>query len=235
MAEKRTDGDAVAVWAAYASDRSTANRNAVVRLYLPLVTLHANKMKSSVPRDLDRGDLMQAGVLGLIRAVELFDSDRGLKFETYAGYRVRGAMLDWMRDKNDWFQRGVRADHPEIKMFSYDVVGEDHSANESDNMHDKLECLSYEDTTIITSQRLVDLRLLLLRLPDRSRRVLDMRFRDGMSCLEIGAVIGVSESRVSQIIHKTINTLRRIMGVRGKCGRLRKVRGRIQSNQEVQL
>jgi len=212
MAKKRTDGDAVAVWAEYRRNATTANRNAVVRHYLPLVTLHANKMKNSVPCDLDRGDLMQAGALGLIRAVELFDPSRQLKFETYAGYRVRGAMLDWIRNRSDWFPRGVRHDHPDVVMLSYDAVGQANGYNKgSGSMIDMLECLSYEDTGIITSQRVVDLRLAMVQLPRQMRMMVRLHWFDGLTMAEVGKAMGVSDSWVSRVLIAAKTSLKKML------------------------
>src|SRR5262245_39911745 len=73
---------------------------------LPFVEALARRMASSMPHSIDVGDLVQDGVLGLIDAAHRFDADRGIKFETFAERRVRGAMIDALR-KDAW-PRGVR-------------------------------------------------------------------------------------------------------------------------------
>src|SRR4026207_2000560 len=73
---------------------------------LPFVEALARRMASSMPNSIDIGDLVQDGVLGLIDAARRFDEDRGIKFETFAERRVRGAMIDALR-KDAW-PRGVR-------------------------------------------------------------------------------------------------------------------------------
>src|SRR3977135_206458 len=79
---------------------------------LPFVQALARRMASSMPNSIDIGDLVQDGVLGLIDAARRFDEDRGIKFETFAERRVRGAMIDALR-KDAW-PRGVRRQRREL-------------------------------------------------------------------------------------------------------------------------
>src|SRR4026209_1958870 len=79
---------------------------------LPFVEALARRMASSMPNSIDIGDLVQDGVLGLIDAAKRFDEDRGIKFETFAERRVRGAMIDALR-KDAW-PRGVRRQRREL-------------------------------------------------------------------------------------------------------------------------
>ena len=79
---------------------------------LPFVEALARRMASSMPNSIDVGDLVQDGVLGLIDASHRFDEDRGIKFETFAERRVRGAMIDALR--RDAWPRGVRRQRREL-------------------------------------------------------------------------------------------------------------------------
>src|SRR5258708_39292142 len=79
---------------------------------LPFVESLARRMAASMPNSIDIGDLVQDGVLGLIDAANRFDEDRGIKFETFAERRVRGAMIDALR-KDAW-PRGVRRQRREL-------------------------------------------------------------------------------------------------------------------------
>src|SRR5258706_11332947 len=79
---------------------------------LPFVEALARRMASSMPNSIDIGDLVQDGVLGLIDAARRFDEDRGIKFETFAERRVRGAMIDALR--RDAWPRGVRRQRREL-------------------------------------------------------------------------------------------------------------------------
>ena len=99
-----TDADA---WAAYEADRSTPVRNAVAERYLPLIRWAADGLHKTLPKEVDVNDLYQAGIFGLIRAVERYDRRKGVKFETYSATPIRGAMLDHLRGA-DWAPRLVR-------------------------------------------------------------------------------------------------------------------------------
>src|SRR5687768_16257494 len=83
-------------------------RNKLIELYLPLVRAHGERIWSRLPDGVDRDDLASAGVFGLMSAVDAFDPDRGVKFETYCSTRIRGAMLDELRTM-DWVPRLVRS------------------------------------------------------------------------------------------------------------------------------
>src|SRR5438045_9739134 len=78
---------------------------------LPFVEALARRMAASMPNSIDIGDLVQDGVIGLIDAANRFDEARGIKFETFAERRVRGAMIDALR--RDAWPRGVRRQRPE--------------------------------------------------------------------------------------------------------------------------
>src|SRR6186713_2113553 len=80
---------------------------------LPFVEALARRMAASMPNTVDLGDLMQDGVLGLIDAAHRFDEARGIKFETFAERRVRGAMIDALR--RDAWPRGVRRVRRELE------------------------------------------------------------------------------------------------------------------------
>src|SRR5207249_10355777 len=79
-----------------------------VELYLPLVRYNAERIWARLPEGVELGDLISAGVFGLMDAIDAFDLDRGVKFETYCVPRIRGAMLDELRTM-DWVPRLVRS------------------------------------------------------------------------------------------------------------------------------
>lgn len=84
-----------------------ADRDAVVREFLPSIKYHAAKLKLRLPPNIEMDDLVSSGVVGLLDALDRFDSSRGIKFKTYAEFRIRGAMLDYLREM-DWFPRSAR-------------------------------------------------------------------------------------------------------------------------------
>jgi len=96
------------VWRDYRANPTTKLRNQLVGNYLPLVKYNAERIWSRLPEGVDLDDLISAGVFGLMDAIEAFDLERGVKFETYCVPRIRGAMLDELRTM-DWVPRLVRS------------------------------------------------------------------------------------------------------------------------------
>ncbi|MCS7237417.1 MAG: FliA/WhiG family RNA polymerase sigma factor [Thermoguttaceae bacterium] len=97
------------LWREYKKDPSNIElRNKLVEIYMPLVRYNGERIWSRLPEGVDLDDLISAGVFGLIDAIEAFDLDRGVKFETYCVPRIRGAMLDELRTM-DWVPRLVRS------------------------------------------------------------------------------------------------------------------------------
>ena len=102
-----TKPDIQAVWRRYLAQRSVEDRNRLLENYLPLVKLIAARLKGKLPAGIELDDLVSGGVLGLLDALKSFDPARGVKFESYAQLRIRGAMLDGLREQ-DWVPRLVR-------------------------------------------------------------------------------------------------------------------------------
>lgn len=95
------------VWQQYRKSRSKDIRNYLMEKYLPLVRYNAERIYARLPDEVDIQDLMSAGLFGLMDAIDAFDLDRGVKFETYCAPRIRGAVLDELRSM-DWVPRLVR-------------------------------------------------------------------------------------------------------------------------------
>ena len=104
----------VALWRAYGHDRDTKLRDRLVLHYAPLVKYVAGRVGTGLPAHVDVADLVQSGVFGLVDAIERFEQERGLKFETYAMQRIRGAILDELRAQ-DWVPRSVRTRAREVE------------------------------------------------------------------------------------------------------------------------
>ena len=95
------------VWPEYKKTGSEDLRNHLMEHYLPLVKYNAERIYAKLPDEVDVDDLMSAGIFGLMDAIDAFDMDRGVKFETYCAPRIRGAILDELR-LMDWVPRLVR-------------------------------------------------------------------------------------------------------------------------------
>src|SRR5258705_3826871 len=96
------------VWIEYKKTRTEALRNILMENYLHLVRYNAERIYAKLPDEVELDDLMQAGIFGLKDAIESFDLERGVKFETYCAPRIRGAILDELRSM-DWVPRLVRS------------------------------------------------------------------------------------------------------------------------------
>jgi RNA polymerase sigma factor FliA len=95
-------------WQAWHDSQDTLAREWLVVHYASLVKFVAGRLAAGLPRSVDTGDLVSAGVFGLMNAIDRFEPDRGFKFETYAVPRIRGAILDGLRGL-DWVPRSVRS------------------------------------------------------------------------------------------------------------------------------
>src|SRR4051812_46339696 len=108
------DVDVPQLWRDYRAEPTTELRNQLVERYLSLVKYNAERIWARLPEGVDLDDLISAGVFGLMDAIDAFDLERGVKFETYCVPRIRGAMLDELRTM-DWVPRLVRSKHTKLE------------------------------------------------------------------------------------------------------------------------
>lgn len=217
---------------------------------LPFVEQLARRVAATMPHSIDIGDLVQDGVIGLIDAAHRFDEARGIKFETFAERRIRGAMIDALR-KDAW-PRGVRRQRRELEAAREELrrelgcepsladlaakVGSDEkrlnrtivriNAIESTSpvaSGDKLDETSVPlalmpsepeqpDAAYEREQVTARVRGAIASLPPREQRVIGMYYYEEATMKQIGAAIGVNESRVSQLHARAIRRLRDALG-----------------------
>ncbi len=103
------------LWLDYKENGGEPLRNQLMERYLPLVKYNAERIHAKLPDEVDVEDLMSAGIFGLMDAIDAFDLDRGVKFETYCAPRIRGAILDELRSM-DWVPRLVRSRSSQIEQ-----------------------------------------------------------------------------------------------------------------------
>jgi len=240
-AEARTD----VLWARYRSAGDPEARAQLLARHLGLVHHVAREVSRRIP-SIELGELVSAGALGLMKALDSFDLSRGLAFSTYAVLRIRGAILDDLRSR-DSTPRSVRmkrrrieavaaaleaelgrqptaketAERLNIDLETFwkwrDTVG---SYSEADHPPAKgartsRDAENHADPSItLTSQQLVEsehiahLRRLISRLPEQQRKVLALYYYEELNLRQVGEVLRVSESRVSQIRSQALRRLK---------------------------
>ncbi|CDN44339.1 RNA polymerase sigma-D factor [Paenibacillus sp. P22] len=97
----------MAMWEKWKEEQDIDAKKALIEQYLPLVDYVTNRMAIGLPKNVSKDDLASNGAMGLIDAIDKFDYKRGLQFETYASWRIRGAIIDGLR-QGDWVPRSVR-------------------------------------------------------------------------------------------------------------------------------
>jgi len=229
---------------------------ALVEQHAPLVKKIALHLLARLPASVQLDDLMQAGMIGLLEAAQKYESTRGASFETYAGIRIRGSIVDEIR-RGDWVPRSVHrnarrvskaikavedrtgseAQDADVAAELEMTLGEYHSclADASSGRLFSLDELNESGDLPISEQETGDnplegitaeafrrsLAAAIGELPERERLVLGLYYQEELNLKEIGAVIGVSESRVSQIHSQAALRLRaRLSGLSRNAGEL---------------
>jgi len=223
----------------------------VLARYSPLVKYVVDKISATLPKTVDLDDLQSSAVIGLYDAWEKFDASRGTKFETYAVWRIRGAVLDELRAL-DWASRTTRRkarrveevsrgldqklgraasdveiaaalglDSQEFFRLSDEVQSAVHLSLERPQSHDDSSDVmglgeAIEAADAVDCLEVVELgeaRGILLgainHLPEQERLVVALYYYEELTLKEIGEILGISESRVSQVHTKAIRRLRR--------------------------
>lgn len=228
-------------WTAFKNDNDQEARANLVLHYTPLVKYVVGRLRSGMPSHVDQNDLLSDGVMGLMDAIEKFELDRGLQFQTYATQRIRGAVVDGLRS-SDWVPRAVREKIRSIDMAQATLErrlgrpATDHEvAAELQLSVDQLRHMYTETsyTQVVSSDALElhegsqpnsliadadfgdDLPEGFLdavrRLPERDQIVVALYYWEHFTLAEIGQVLQVTESRISQLHSRATMTLRRTL------------------------
>jgi len=245
------------LWRRYKVEDDQRARERLVVAYSPLVKFIAGRMASGLPSHVDEGDLVSYGLLGLIGAIERFDLEREIKFETFAVARIKGAIIDELRSL-DWVPRSVRARAREVEKAHHALEAQLGHSPSDEEMAIKLD-LSVDDfrgvlleianssvlalddlwtfadpeggggqisvLDTIHDPNAVDpeseaqtgelkdkLADAIESLPERERLVIALYYYESLTLREIGEVLGVTESRVSQLHTKAVLALRSRFG-----------------------
>jgi RNA polymerase sigma factor for flagellar operon FliA len=178
-------------------------RRDLITFYAPLVTQIALRMVVRLPDTVELGDLVSYGMFGLIDAVEKFEPERGFKFETYAATRIRGAIIDELRAA-DWVPRSVRS---KARQVDIDVLVRDGS-----DLDREVPALSLRvpsaGSAVDGRETLVLLGRAIRGVKEREQEVLRLYYFENLTLGQIGKILGVTESRVSQIHTSAVAHLR---------------------------
>jgi len=243
-------GDAADLWKKYKIDGDAEAREELILHYLHLVKNAAGQMAISMPSEVQASDLESYGIFGLIDALDKFDINRGFKFETYAITRIRGAILDGVRNM-DWVPASVRKKYKDIEdayqtlrirlnRQATDQEVAEYLGLSLEKFYDHLHQISQSSLLYLDENRTEEdemgIDTLLSSVPDneasdpfeetswqvqrdrlaeaidelteQERLVITLYYYEGLTLSEIGEVIELSPSRISQIHSKAIMRLR---------------------------
>src|SRR5665647_3650800 len=107
IAPKQSHLSNMDLWKQWKEEELIEAKKSLIEYYIPLVDFVSNRLAIGLPRNIFKEDLVSYGIMGLIDAIEKFDYQRGIQFETYASWRIRGAIIDGLR-QGDWVPRSIR-------------------------------------------------------------------------------------------------------------------------------
>jgi RNA polymerase sigma factor for flagellar operon FliA len=244
LARKLGTEELSGAWKEFIRSRSREMREILIRHYLPLVRYMAERMIERLPHNVQVDDLVSAGIFGLMEAVDRFDPERGVKFESYCGRRVQGAMLDELRNM-DWvpritrqrvnrleatfralerqlgrapndgdLQKALNLSHRELEELyrDYNACTLYSMQKSSDQEEAQIGIEAVQDRRTgnpfveVARRDLVD--FVKKQLSTKERYILMLYYQEELTMKEIGQVLELSESRVSQIHAKMMLKLR---------------------------
>jgi len=251
MSSNHDEDEIRQIWKAYRIDGDQKARDRLILTYSPLVKYVAGRLSVGLPSHVEEGDLVSYGLLGLINAIERFELDRDIKFETYAISRIKGAIIDELRSM-DWVPRSVRSRAREIERAIGELENKHKRAPSDEEICKELGISEEEFHTNLTAIHrssvaaldelwtiassggdtvaLIDtiedpnaedpsrsfagvetreaLAEAIRRLPERERLVIALYYYEELTLREIGEILGVTESRVSQLHTKAVLRLK---------------------------
>jgi len=237
------------MWKEY---KITKNKNIKEQLIIDnieIVKVIAGKLFHSYNSNVDYEDLVSYGILGLIDAIEKYDPDKNVKFETYANFRIRGAIIDQLRNL-DWVPRSTRQKYKKLeeametlqKKYGLDIsdsvlseelempidelrnflseasifsiISLDEKLSENSNFN--IPANGQDDNpelNYLKSEASVMLKKAIESLPERERMIINLYYFSDLTYKEIANIIGISESRVSQLHTKCLIKLRNTLNL----------------------
>ncbi len=237
-------------WFNFRKERTSELRNKLVLKYLPFVKTIIKSINLPPNSILSNNDLVNIGIIGLVEAIEKYDPEQNIKFETFAYPRIKGAIFDELR-RIDWLSRNTRRkakefsdkldryfvqkgeydlkelskvlnlDEKEMKeyLLAYQTfqesffIGENLEFVEDNEEIPFIQNLAIEEEknpleNIVENEKVQIIYRFLLSLPDRERLIATLYYYENLKFKEIGQILGLSESRVSQIHSSIIKRIR---------------------------
>jgi RNA polymerase sigma factor for flagellar operon FliA len=240
-------------WKKWVEDRDKHAGDALVRIYMPLVNFQVSRISQNLPSNVSRDELKSFGMMGLYDALEKFDPNRDLKFETYASIRIRGSIMDGLR-KEDWLPRTTRDKAKKIEhaiesleqklqrkatpeeiaaktgFSSNEVVGvindvffsnllsvDEQIKEDGDGQVNFIQTIKDTYTLtpeeeILKEEQIQHLsKTIVTDLNEKEQTVISLFYIEELTFTEIGVILNLSTSRVSQIHAKSIFKLREVL------------------------
>lgn len=238
-------------WRQWIEKKDSHAGDFLAKKYMPLVSYHVQRISVGLPKSVNRDDLRSLGMMGLFNALERFDPDRDLKFDTYASFRIRGTILDGLR-KEDWLPRSSREKTKKIEStiekleqtkmgnvsaeeialelkitpeevittlnenFFANIISVDDNPSDQDDkegkgFHFKDEKAIHPEENVIREELYGDLANVITTLNKNEQLVLQLFYKEELTLTEIGHIMELSTSRISQIHSKAIFKLRNLL------------------------
>lgn len=238
-------------WQKWVTSRDEEAGNILIKKYLSLVSYHVQRISVSLPKNVSRDDLKSLGIIGLYDALEKFDPTRDLKFDTYASFRVRGAILDGLR-KEDWLpwsardktkkmdtaiekleQKYLRNVTPEEianelkipvenvyttmnEQFFANFLSMDENPNDNENKDRqsftiKDERVDLPEDRLLKKEVIEEMTGIITKFNEKEQLVISLFYKEELTLTEIGQIMGLSTSRISQIHSNCIFKLRQAL------------------------
>ncbi len=240
---------------AYQETGITQDPEHLLEEHLPLIRYHADQLIRRIPNSVEIDDLINAGVLGLLDGAGRFDGDRNIQFKTFISYRIRGAMIDYLRAL-DWFPRSMRdaskelqhafavleqrygrpAEEKEVASYLHLSLAEyrDRLAQarglsivyfndlpidpDSDDPFDVIDIIADDaengpERHAAMFEFVDKLAVAIASLPMREKVLLSLYYHEELNMKEVALILGLTESRVSQLHSQMVLRLRALLGL----------------------
>ncbi|KGP92881.1 RNA polymerase sigma factor SigD [Pontibacillus chungwhensis BH030062] len=241
------------LWEKWHKERDIESGDELVKRYMHLVMYHVQRIAAHLPQSVHKEDIRSLGLIGLYDALEKFDVTRDLKFDTYASFRIRGAIMDGLR-KEDWLPRSIRdkskrieqtaehleqflqrevtskevADHLGMAEQEVDSIVKDTvfanllsiEEKPKDTKDEHKEGIGYslpDQNTITPHDQVIkeenyrDLALGIKKLNEKEQLVVSLFYQEELTLTEIGQVMSLTTSRISQIHARALFKLRKVL------------------------